>query len=98
MQRNDLEALEATTIPFDSTSRTGTPGESGTKTRELTQRETARLKRKQALEAKIMKDQAASGTVSTRLEDGREAKRARSEVDVSQAAGEQADVTMKDAT
>ncbi|EKM50183.1 uncharacterized protein PHACADRAFT_153621 [Phanerochaete carnosa HHB-10118-sp] len=96
MRRNDLESLESATNPFDSPSHAGTSSEPGTKTRELTQREAARLKRKQALEAKIMKDQAASGTVSAKPDDGREAKRARSEVTISQAAGEQADVTMKD--
>lgn len=98
MRRNDLEALEAAANPFDSPSRADTPSEAGTKTRELTQREAARLKRKQALETKIQKDQAASGGASVELEEGREAKKARSEADADapQVAGERVDVAMND--
>ena len=95
MRKNDLEALRAADNPFDSSSRAGTPSESGIKTRELTQREAARLKRKQALEAVIQKDQAASASASVEPE-GREAKKARSEADAPQAAGDDKDVAMQD--
>ncbi|GJE90315.1 WD40 repeat-like protein [Phanerochaete sordida] len=96
MRRNELESLEAAANPFDSSSRAETPVDGNAKTRELTQREAARLKRKQALEAKIKGDQA-SGNASAEPEEAREAKKARSEADAAQTAGEQADVQMQDA-
>ena len=81
MRRNELEALEAAANPFDS-SRAGTPGAGEGKTRELTQREAARLKRKQALSAKIQQDRAHGGvsaSPSAEPEDGRELKKPKSD-------------------
>lgn len=98
MRRNELEALEAAVNPFEA-SRASTPqsGEAQAKARELTQREAARLKRKQALSAKLQEKQGASASPSVEPE-GRETKKARSEVGAedASAATEQGDVDMKD--
>jgi tRNA (guanine-N(7)-)-methyltransferase subunit TRM82 len=83
MRRNELDALEAATHSFENSSRAGTPnaGEPSVKTRELTQREAARLKRKQALSTKIQKDQAQGVTASPSVEpeEGRETKKPKSD-------------------
>lgn len=85
MRSNDLEALEAAANPFDASSRDETPqtGEGAAKTRELTQREAARLKRKQALEAKIQQDQAVAVAGPSSEPEARESKKLKAEAESS---------------
>ena len=102
MRRNDLEALESAANPFDTSARDETPQavEGVYKPRELTQREAARLKRKQALEAKIQQNQSAA--TGDRLDlDDRESKKIKANSGVTsqtshEQPSDQGDVEMKD--